>query len=130
MTGWQPRALADRRAADRGDRTMRPLAEHLAAYAAYHRDARNRLTHFFGVPAIIFAILVILALVRGTVDGIEISLAMIFVPAMVVYYLLLDRMIGLALAVLVAPLLALAEIVAGQPLSISIGVFLIFFVGG
>ena len=84
---------------------MRPLAEHLAAYAAYHRDPRNRLTHFFGVPAIILAVLVLLALVRGTIGGIEISLAMVFVATMTVYYLLLDHVIGLALAVLVAPLL-------------------------
>src|SRR5262245_20181306 len=110
--------------AGRGGHPMRSLAEHLAGYAAYHRDARNRVTHFFGVPAIIFAVLVLLALVRGTVDGIEISLAMLFVPTMTVYYLLLDRVVGLALVVLVAPLLALAEIVAGQPLPIAVGVFL------
>ena len=49
---------------------------------------------------------------------------------MTVYYLLLDSEIGLALAVLVAPILAMAEIVARQSLAVSIGVVLIFFAGG
>ncbi|MEX5714490.1 Mpo1-like protein [Serratia ureilytica] len=29
---------------------MRSLEDQLAAYAAYHRDARNIVTHFIGIP--------------------------------------------------------------------------------
>lgn len=29
---------------------MRSLEDQLAAYAAYHRDARNIATHFIGIP--------------------------------------------------------------------------------
>ena len=41
------------------------LARQLAIYASYHRDERNRATHFIGIPAIVFTILVPLALVRA-----------------------------------------------------------------
>ena len=40
------------------------FARQLAIYASYHRDERNRATHFIGIPAIVFAILVPLALAR------------------------------------------------------------------
>ena len=36
---------------------MKTLDQQMAVYAAYHRNRWNRLTHFIGVPAIIFAIL-------------------------------------------------------------------------
>jgi uncharacterized membrane protein YGL010W len=41
------------------------FARQLATYASYHRDARNRTTHFIGIPAIVFAILLPLALLRA-----------------------------------------------------------------
>jgi len=109
---------------------MKPLAEHMASYAAHHRDTRTRLTHFVGVPAIVFAVLVLLALARGTIGGVGVSLAMVLVAVMLGWYLTLDRVVGLTLAVLVLPLLWAAEVVARQPLSVSLGVFLAFFVGG
>src|SRR6266508_4105183 len=37
---------------------MKTLDEQMAIYAAYHRNRWNKLTHFVGVPAIIFAILI------------------------------------------------------------------------
>ena len=30
----------------------------LASYAAVHRDARNKATHFIGIPVIVFSLLV------------------------------------------------------------------------
>ena len=40
---------------------MRTATELLAQYAAYHRDRRNIVSHFVGVPMIVFAIGVLLA---------------------------------------------------------------------
>ena len=54
---------------------------------------------------------------RGTFGGAEISLAMLLVAGMLGWYLLLDPVIGLALAVLVTPLLGAAEVVARQPVT-------------
>ena len=35
---------------------MRTATELLAQYAAYHRDRRNIVSHFVGVPMIVFSI--------------------------------------------------------------------------
>ena len=40
---------------------MKTLIDHLAQYAAYHRDPRNIHTHFVGVPMIMFAVVVLLS---------------------------------------------------------------------
>src|SRR5512146_1968781 len=40
---------------------MRSTLDLLAQYAAYHRDRRNIVTHFVGVPMIVFAVGVLLA---------------------------------------------------------------------
>ena len=40
---------------------MRTATELLAQYAAYHRDRRNIVSHFVGVPMIVFSIGVLLA---------------------------------------------------------------------
>ena len=40
---------------------MRTATELLAQYAAYHRDRRNIVSHFVGVPMIVFSMGVLLA---------------------------------------------------------------------
>ena len=35
---------------------MTSLKEQLQSYGAYHRDPRNKLTHFLGVPLVTFAL--------------------------------------------------------------------------
>ena len=110
---------------------MNPLlVDQLAMYSAYHRDARNRATHFIGVPAIAFAILVPLGWGRFAVGGVDISLAMLFVAATLAFYLHLDRALALASAAVFLPVLALAEWVAGLGAATGWTIFALFFVGG
>lgn len=40
---------------------MKTLVDHLAQYAAYHRDRRNIFSHFIGIPMIVLSIAVLLA---------------------------------------------------------------------
>ena len=103
----------------------------MATYSTYHRDPRNRLTHFFGVPAIIFALMVAMALWRGEVGGVNVSFAMVFSAAVLVMWLVMDIGIAGPLTVLLAPLLALAEYLAStSTLGTAWIVFAVFFVGG
>ena len=37
---------------------MKTLVEQLAQYGSYHRDGRNILTHFLGVPMILLAVVI------------------------------------------------------------------------
>jgi uncharacterized membrane protein YGL010W len=102
------------------------FARQLATYASYHRDARNRATHFIGIPAIVFSILMPLALVR--VDGV--SAAMLVALLAVMGWVALDRIIGLAMLVMMVPMLLIAEWVAGFGGATAWTVFVIFFIGG
>lgn len=109
---------------------MKPLAEQMAMYAAYHRDPRNRATHFIGVPAIAFAILIPMAWASVRLGDARISLAMVFTAAVLIYYLALDRPLAVASAILFLPLLVAAEWVAGQGTATGLWTFAAFFVGG
>ena len=103
------------------------FARQLATYASYHRDARNRTTHFIGIPAIVFAILLPLALLRAG----GISSAMVVVALALAGWIALDRIVGLAMAVLLLPMLVLAEWIGRTYSSATVWVlFAVFFVGG
>jgi len=105
---------------------MKPLPEHMAFYAAYHRDRRNQLTHFVGVPAIAFSILIPMAWLHVG----PVSLALLFLLGTLVWYWRLDRTLAITLAVVFLPVWLIAERVAAMPLVAGMSVFLVFFVGG
>jgi uncharacterized membrane protein YGL010W len=109
---------------------MKPLAEQMAMYAAYHRNPRNRATHFIGVPAIAFAILIPMAWASVRLGDARISLAMVFTAGVLIYYLALDRPLALASALLFIPMLIAAEWVAAQGNATGLWTFAAFFVGG
>jgi uncharacterized membrane protein YGL010W len=103
------------------------FARQLKTYASYHRDERNRATHFIGIPAIVFSILVPLALVR--VGGI--SLAAPVALLALIGWIALDRVIGLAMVVAMLPMLLAAEWIARSTSSgTAWSVFAILFAGG
>jgi uncharacterized membrane protein YGL010W len=94
--------MADSRAALR-------LTGILASYGRFHRDPRNRLTHYFGVPAIIYAVLIPLALQVNIVAGIPLRLDRIVIALAALGYIALDPGLGLALTLALALLAAAAE---------------------
>lgn len=102
------------------------FSRQLAIYASYHRDHRNRATHFIGIPAIVFSILVPFSLLP--IAGIP--AALLIAIAAVIGWIALDRMIGLAMLVMMVPMLLIAQWVAGFGSTTTWIVFAIFFVGG
>jgi uncharacterized membrane protein YGL010W len=99
----------------------------MAVYAAYHRSRWNRATHFVGVPAIIFAILIPMCRVPL---GAGATLAHVFLAAVLAYYFLLDVTLAAVTAVVSCSLLYAATLAAASgPASgwIWCGAF---FVGG
>jgi len=102
-----------------------------ATYASYHRDSRNRATHFIGIPAIVFSLLVPLALWRFPLFGLDASAAWVVALAALAGWIALDLTIGLAMVVAMVPLLVVAEWVAASGgAAIAWIVFAIFFIGG
>jgi uncharacterized membrane protein YGL010W len=103
------------------------FARQLATYSSYHRDTRNRVTHFIGIPAIVFSILVPLALLR--IGGV--SAALLIAAVAVIGWITLDRVIGLAMFVVMLPMWLIAEWIArtyGNDTAWI--VFSILFIGG
>ncbi len=72
---------------------MRNLEQQITQYAAYHRDRRNIVTHFVGVPMIVFS--VVLALVPWAFGAVNIALIALAIAA--IYYVALDRPLGTAM---------------------------------
>jgi len=101
----------------------------MAVYAVYHRNRNrwNRLTHFIGVPAIIFAILIPMSWV-SLGDGV--SLAHLFLGAVLAYYFLLDVPLALATAVATGALFYAAKLAAGTGIASAWTWFGVFFAGG
>jgi len=106
---------------------VKTLDQQMAVYAAYHRNRWNRLTHFIGVPAIIFAILIPMSWVSL---GEDLSLAHLFLGAVLAYYFLLDVSLALATAVAVGALFLAAKLAAGTGIASGWIWFGVFFAGG
>jgi uncharacterized membrane protein YGL010W len=103
----------------------------LATYASYHRDARNRATHFVGIPAIVFSLLVPLALWRFHLFGLDVSAAWVVAVLALAGWIALDAAIGLAMVVVMVPMLIVAEWIAKSTGATTAWiVFAVFFVGG
>ncbi|KGM34283.1 Mpo1 family 2-hydroxy fatty acid dioxygenase [Inquilinus limosus] len=87
----------------------------MAMYTSFHRDGRNRLTHFFGIPAIILAVLVALATVPlGSIGGWPATLADLVALLVWLLWIALDLGLGLAMAVVVIPGLIVAHAVVAD----------------
>jgi uncharacterized membrane protein YGL010W len=109
---------------------LRSLIDHLAGYAAYHRDRRNIATHFVGIPMIVVAIVILLSRPEFTVAGLPLSPASIAALLAVLFYLALDRALGLVMAVLLAAALWLGVAVAAQSTATWLAAGIVLFVIG
>jgi uncharacterized membrane protein YGL010W len=109
---------------------VKTLEDQMSFYAAYHQDARNKATHFVGVPLIAFSLMIPLGWLRADVGGVAISAALVVTSILVLYYLFLDLPLGLAMAAVFALMLWAAEPLSQASLAVSLSGFMILFVGG
>ena len=111
---------------------MTKLEQLLSQYAAYHLDHKNILTHFVGIPLIVFSILCLTARVGFMLSGMELTLALGLIVVTSLYYFSLDRIFAfIMLIVLLAayPLaLKIAHLEFSAWLSLSIGIFVVGWV--
>ena len=85
----------------------------LGAYAAVHRDWRNKATHFVGIPIIVFSLLLVLSLWRFELGGREWTMSLAVAIVAVLGWMALDLGIGLIMASLMAVAWFAAEALAG-----------------
>jgi uncharacterized membrane protein YGL010W len=110
---------------------MKTLTDHLAGYAAYHRDRRNIATHLLGVPVIVFAVVVLASRPTfGVLGGAPLTPALLAAVAAAGYYVALDRPMGLVMAAVLAAMLTAAAPIAAGPTGAWLGWGVGLFVGG
>lgn len=105
--------------------------EQMAMYSAYHRDGRNKATHFVGVPAIAFSLLIPMAMFRfADLGGYSLTLATLFALGAMIYWIVLDPPFGVVTAAIFVPAVWLADWLAQQSALTAWASFAILFVGG
>lgn len=104
---------------------MKTITDHLADYAAYHRNKRNIMTHLVGIPMIVVALLILLSRPSWEVFNLIISPAIIVSAIAALFYLKLD----IALGLLMTLLLGLAVWVASHAALLPTNQWLIWGVG-
>jgi uncharacterized membrane protein YGL010W len=110
---------------------VRTCQENLTQYAAYHRDRRNIATHFVGIPLIVFSLVLALATIAIPLGTVVLTAATLVSVALVIYYLVLDRVLGVAMAIVMFLLCAGAsEVSARLSTGATLGLALFLFVAG
>jgi len=109
---------------------MKTLEEQMAFYAAYHQDARNKATHFVGVPLIMLSLFIPLAWLRIELGGISLTGAMLFAGVVLAYYFALDVPLALAMLVVTGALVWLGHEIAAFGVAAGWSWFAVLFVGG
>jgi len=102
---------------------MRTSTELLAQYAAYHRDRRNIISHFVGVPLIVFAVGVLLARpVLAIAGGVALTPASLLFLVVALWYVTRgSAILGVAVSAVVAALLLLGQRTADGSVSVWLG---------
>ena len=97
---------------------MKTLTDHLGQYAEYHRDRRNIVSHFIGIPMIVVAVAILLSRPGFALGGLWLAPATLLALAAAVFYLRLDLRFGVVMAVLLYLALWAGAVVAGLLLAI------------
>jgi uncharacterized membrane protein YGL010W len=110
---------------------FRPAVDLLQQYAEYHRDRRNILTHFVGVPMIVFAVGVLLARPPFVLGGVTLSAAWLIYALVALWYLTRGQFaLGLAVSAGMGALMLLAHQVSGGSVGHWLGWGVSFFAVG
>ncbi len=109
---------------------MKNIEDQMSFYAAYHQDARNKATHFIGVPAIMLSLFIPLAWIRFEAGGVTLTAAMLFAAVVLVYYFVLDVPLALAMLAVTGLLVFLGQKIADLGTVQGWSWFAALFVGG
>ena len=93
---------------------MLSLKQQMQSYGAYHKDPRNKMTHFVGVPLVTFSLFLALGWFRFVHPEVPITAATIFYLGVVIYYLRLDWSVALLQLPFTLILLLVSDWVAGD----------------
>lgn len=111
---------------------MNKLEQLLSQYAAYHLDRKNVITHFIGIPLIVFSIICLTARVGIVVSMYELTFASLVLTLTILYYLRLDLIFAAIMAIIFVAVYPFAYAIAQLPMASwlgwSIGIFVVGWV--
>src|SRR5690348_6373126 len=85
-----------------------------AVYADYHRDSWNCATHVVGTPLLFLAAVLPFSLVSVTVFGLHTTAAALLVIPAILFWMILDVAIGVAILCAAVPLLLAAATISAR----------------
>jgi len=101
---------------------MRHAVDLLSQYAEYHRDRRNIISHFVGVPMIVFAVGILLARPAFALAHVTLSPAWIVFGLAAIWYLTRGSLVlGITVCAGIGALLALAHPLAYSSVASTLG---------
>lgn len=110
---------------------MKTLEEQVLSYASYHKHFMNKLTHFVGVPMIVFSIFIPMGWFRlYQAPEVPFTGATVFFLVTMTYYLRLNWKIALSVIPTSGVLLLAADAVSKMPFSQSLLWFAVTFIVG
>ena len=110
---------------------MKTLTDKLAQYASYHRDRRNVATHFVGIPMIVLALAILLSRPQWHVGSLAVAVSpgLVLFGCATLYYIVLDVVLGLVMALFSAACLSIGAWLADEPTAIwaacGVGLFVV-----
>jgi uncharacterized membrane protein YGL010W len=109
---------------------MKSLVDHLSQYAAYHRDPRNIVSHFIGIPLIVVAVAVLLSRPEWSLGGLWVSPAVVVALASAWFYLRLELQLGVLMTLLMGLSVWIGHALAQQSTLVWLSSGLAMFVIG
>jgi uncharacterized membrane protein YGL010W len=103
----------------------------LADYVEYHRDPWNSLMHVYGILSLFLAAILPLSSVHIAVFGVETSLAVILALPVLIYWILLDPALGVAILAAAIVLLGIGTTIVTSVSTIAMwSIFAVLAVSG
>lgn len=111
---------------------MSVFIEKAKAYASYHTKPITKITHFIGVPVIVFSLMILFGFVKVEVPNVySTDVATILTIAALAYYFRLNYKLAAVLTPVFIILKALASLISAMgPTSAAMEVFLVLFILG
>lgn len=111
---------------------MKSFNEQLFTYKQQHTHKINRFTHYIGIPALIFSLMMLFNWISIDIaTKWQIAFTWLFLAATLLYYFFLQIRLAIVATIIMVPLAGLAILVARPaPTHLSLSLFLILFFGG
>ncbi|MBB71564.1 MAG: hypothetical protein CMF50_04135 [Legionellales bacterium] len=111
---------------------MERFIKQMSIYHQYHQKLITRISHYIGVPLIVFSLMIVLGWLQfGITEVFTTQLDWLLIAALVIYYLFFEIVIGLSTGVVLVILNVLAGLIGGiSPNWNGFWIFLVCFAVG